>query len=171
GQADVVVAPTEYLCAMAFALHCGIPYSDICRTADGKWRHVQVSSELWEIHEVLESAAPVVKREPRVAVIQMLQANAFVGWWQHDAEIKVDGVSRPSVLEQLGPLIGIPGREFIEAVTGLEGWSLKGDYTSTWITEIIPEITGSMPCPDCKGTGKYVGFLEIETCQACGGKA
>lgn len=25
------------------------------------------------------------------------------------------------------------------------------------------------PCPDCKGTGKYIGFNSIEDCRTCGG--
>jgi hypothetical protein len=25
------------------------------------------------------------------------------------------------------------------------------------------------PCPDCRGTGEYVGFTVVEPCRACGG--
>ncbi len=27
------------------------------------------------------------------------------------------------------------------------------------------------PCPECGGTGRYVGLMEVEPCRACGGTA
>lgn len=30
-------------------------------------------------------------------------------------------------------------------------------------------IPGSEPCPDCKGTGIYEGFTQVEDCRTCGG--
>jgi hypothetical protein len=33
---------------------------------------------------------------------------------------------------------------------------------------VLDELTGRR-CPDCRGTGRYVGFTTIETCQRCQG--
>jgi hypothetical protein len=27
-----------------------------------------------------------------------------------------------------------------------------------------------IPCPDCRGTGKYVGFSTVENCRGCSGR-
>ena len=32
---------------------------------------------------------------------------------------------------------------------------------------VVPVTT---PCPDCKGSGEYIGLVAIETCQTCKGK-
>ena len=32
-----------------------------------------------------------------------------------------------------------------------------------------PDPTDPPKCPECRGTGKYVGLNEVETCDRCGG--
>lgn len=34
---------------------------------------------------------------------------------------------------------------------------------------IGPEIPEAASCPDCNGSGEYVGFIVIESCHRCGG--
>lgn len=53
----------------------------------------------------------------------------------------------------------------------LPGFRGVTDVTPKWIVPLLREgvIRDPVRCPECKGTGKYVGFLLVEPCQRCQG--
>lgn len=57
-------------------------------------------------------------------------------------------------------------------VTGGADWtSLEVDPTSSTRQRHVYTIKTALvrPCPDCGGTGRYIGLIVIEPCHACAG--
>lgn len=65
-----------------------------------------------------------------------------------------------------------------DGVSVVEGAPRNGMSTVVAEDLVAVTVSGMMvnkrdllpPCPDCKGTGKYVGFTSTEDCKTCGGK-
>jgi hypothetical protein len=65
--------------------------------------------------------------------------------------------------------------EFIEPANGTYWLICDRDLSGTGAHPIHREIIWDrpellFPCGDCRGRGEYVGLIERETCQTCGGR-
>lgn len=59
-----------------------------------------------------------------------------------------------------------PGNPFV--LTAADRDALLGLLDAHAMRSIV--ITGAVgPCPDCRGTGQYVGLVETDVCRTCGG--
>lgn len=157
-------------CAEAFAGYYGIPVHEFMNESAGKWRGVQCGLTRWEIHEV-DSAAPVAaSRQPRRGRIEYF-SGIFVGWWADRPTVTADGQTVAACLIGMAALIRLDGEQLLQDVAADRGWLFTASNAMLkWdLVEVLPETSGKPRCQDCKGSGKYVGFLEIEKCRGCGG--
>ena len=165
GEPGLVSAWTEGDCAAEFCKAGGLDLGDFTNREGQNWTHKRISSDRWEFFE----REP--KPEPRQARIDILQLNCTVGWWLDRPAEKVEGRTTMEVVEKLAALIGLPPETLALAWFGSDtGWKLRSTNTGWELIEVLPDATGQSPCPDCRGSGQYVGFLTVEKCARCQGR-
>src|SRR5258708_3257642 len=72
--------------------------------------------------------------------------------------------------EALGALLRGNGWTMSEVVLNMDQnrTSLSAGHAEILIT--VRRAKLERECPDCRGSGKYVGLSEVETCHVCGGR-
>ena len=55
----------------------------------------------------------------------------------------------------------------VESV-GIDPGAVEAEYDAATLTHMEFRVPAG-PCPDCKGTGRYVGLAATEPCQTCKG--
>lgn len=69
-------------------------------------------------------------------------------------------------------------RNFCNAQISINTWRAQRRYAAIVIMERLTDYRASLkakvpvkvPCPDCKGSGKYTSAIFVEDCQTCSGK-
>ena len=92
-----------------------------------------------------------------IRIIAVVDANDHWSAWIEDNPCTAFGGDTPTVaVERL--------LEF----AGLDAMSIHANYSRCTLTRQV-FIHGGETCPDCGGSGFYVGFNSVDDCQGCGG--
>ena len=89
--------------------------------------------------------------------------NHWVAWFEDEPENGYGGETPIAAVQRL-----LNGRA--ERVPEFHGIRAVGSLSRRRRREFIlyPKVARTL-CPECRGTGKYVGLSVVEDCRACGG--
>ena len=52
---------------------------------------------------------------------------------------------------------------------GIDPDTIEAGYDACRMDRQVFRVGRSDPCPDCRGSGRYVGLTAVEPCSTCGG--
>lgn len=89
-------------------------------------------------------------------VCEQIEPDHWMAWFATDPEIAFDGESPLRAVVRL-----------LDNTPGVDARALVPDSARTRDGHL--EFVLRIPCPDCRGTGEYVGLIEVGPCTTCGG--
>lgn len=89
-------------------------------------------------------------------VCEQIEPNHWTAWFTNQPETAYDGASPLRAVVRL-----------LDHTPGVDARSLVPDSSRTRDGHL--EFVLNRECPDCRGTGEYIGLCEVSPCKTCGG--